>query len=257
MKEFTLSKTGGTAKIDILRDSDMDQVWALHGAVRASLPESQRDALLPQSETYYRNLLTHTTGLMVGVRVDSALAAMMALTEPMALREAIGLHMLGASGVFFHHASLDDMVSVFDAPLTNPVWSDGNLEKNLLSFAVWLPYAQSADHVFAQVPAGLTLGWGPLMRQKFGVVAAANDPENDVPQFILQKPSFGFDLEPCPMADEVDPVSDFSAIARLTQKQALIGVLESEGAARLSFMRNREEASLMPVMARVGRRRSA
>ena len=256
MKEFTLPKTGGTATIDILHEADLSDVMKLHETARAALPEDRQRYILPQSASFFQNLLTRMTGMMVGIRANDILIAQMGLAGPLPLREAMAMHTITRNDVRYHHASLDDTVIVYKSLAAHPLWRDNDLEKNLVSFASSLPFTQVADHVFAQFSVGYKKAWEPFVRQKFGIVAAANDPEDGLPRFILQKPSFGFDLIPAIIADEVDPVFDFPAIISLTQREALVGIFENDASAKLSFLRNREEINLMPVLARVSKQKT-
>jgi hypothetical protein len=252
MKEFTLPKTGGIAKVDVLDDSDLCEVLALHEATRAALPADRKRYILPQGTAYFQNLLSRLTGLLVGIRAENKLVAQMGVMGPLTLREAIALHVITRNDVPFHHASLTDSVVVFKSMACHPEWRGNDLAKNLLSYASELPLAQICDHVFAQISVGNKRSWDGFARQNFGIVAAAYDPEDGLPRFIFQKPAFGFDFVPQPMADDVDPSADFSAIVSLTQREGLVGVCDNGSTEKLVFLRNREEINLMPVLARVG-----
>ncbi|MFA5041539.1 MAG: hypothetical protein WC464_07900 [Bdellovibrionales bacterium] len=255
MKKYLPLKTGGTATIDILKDGDLADVMALHDEARAAMLADGEGTLQPQGEAYFRNLLSRVTGLMVGARDTGKMVAQMAVIGPMTLREAIALHVITRNDIAYHHASMDDNVIVFKSLAVHPIWRDNELEKHLIAFASWLPASQVVDHIFSQTSVSASRSWEAFVRQKFGIVAAAKDPQDGQPRFILQKPSFGFDFEPHIIADDVDPVSDFSGIVSLTQREGLVGLYENNAALKLSFMRNREEVSLMPVMARVGKQR--
>ncbi|MFA4993839.1 MAG: hypothetical protein WC521_00840 [Bdellovibrionales bacterium] len=251
MKDFLLPKTGGLAVIDILGDADLSDVMALHEAARTALPADKDFFLSPQGTAYFQNFLTHQTGIMVGIRAAGKLMAQMAMAAPAPLREAIALHAITNNDVPFHHASLNDTIVVFKSMATHPDYRGNDLEKYLLDFAIGLPFSQICDHVFAQISVGDKRVWNAFAGQKFGIVAAAYDPQDGKPRFIFQKPAFGFDLIPHIIADDVDPVADFSAIVSLTQREGLIGQYEYGSKEKLSFLRNREEINLMPVVARV------
>jgi hypothetical protein len=257
MKEFTLPKTGGKAKIEILSDTALPEVIALHEATRAALPDDKKRYILPQGTAYFQNLLSRLTGLMIGIRTeDNTLVAQMALMGPLTLSEAIALHLITHNDVPFHHASLSDSVVVIKSLSSHPDWRGNDLAKNLVTFATELPFTQVCDHLFAQISVGNKRSWDVFARQKFGIVAAAFDPDDGLPRFVFQKPAFGFDFAPQIIADEVDPLADFPAIVALTQREALVGVCDEKSGEKLSFLRSREELNLMPVLAKVsgGRR---
>jgi hypothetical protein len=111
------------------------------------------------------------------------------------------------------------------------------------------------DHVFAQISAGNKRSWDVFARQKFGIVAAAYDPDDGLPRFIFQKPAFGFDFAPAVSADEVDPVVDFPAIVHLTQREAMVGLYEEHSTDKLAFLRSRDVLNLVPTLAKVHGRR--
>ena len=254
MKEFVLPKAGCTAMISILKDNDADlqDALALHDATRAALPADKQRYILPQDPAYFQNLLAHKTGLMIGIRAEGKLIAQMALMGPMPLREAIANHTITHNDdVLFPHAALSDSVVVFKSMASHPDWRGNDLSKNLVSFAIELPFTQVCVHVFAQISAGNKRSWDTFARQKFGIVAAAYDPDDGLPRFVFQRPTFGFDFEAPVMADDVDPVDDFSAIVSLTRDQALVGVYGKNSTERLVFFRNREEEfTLIQTIAR-------
>jgi GNAT superfamily N-acetyltransferase len=251
MTTFTLPKIGETAEISILKESEMADVLALQDASRAALPEDKKCFILPQSSAYFQNLLTRQTGLMVGIRTDGKLIAQMALYGPVELREAIALHLITRNDVTFHHAALAERVVIFKSMVSHPDWRGNDLGKNMLEFAMQTQLVRGADHVFAQVSSGNKRSWDVFARAQFGIVAAAVDPEDGMPRFIFQKPAFGFDFSPEISADDVDPVSDFSAIVTLTQREALVGVYGEHAIDKLIFLRSREATNLMPTIARV------
>jgi|GEM_PF-1576804 len=252
MKDITLSKTGGTARISILDGSDLPDVIALHESVRAALPDDKKRFLLPRGVAYFQNLLGRLTGLMIGIRADNVLVAQMAMAGPLTLREAIALQTISrGDNILYHHASLTDSVIVIKSLAAHPDWRGNDLGRNLLSFGLETPLAQVADHVFSQVAAGNRRSIGSFARQHFGIVAAAHASEDGAPCFVFQRPAFGFDFAPAIIADEADPVEDFSAISALTQREALVGVLDESSAGKIAFMRSRETLNLMPTLARV------
>lgn len=253
MKEFTLAKTGGIAKVSVLGEEALSDVLALHEQTRATLPEDKKNFVLPQEVSYFESLLNRSAGLMVGVYTDGALVAQMALKGPLPLREAITSHLITHNDVPFHHAGLSDTVVVFKSMASDPAWRGNGLARNLVVFASELPFTRMCDHIFLQISVGNKRSWNVFAEHHFGIVAAAYDPDDGKPRFVFQKPSFGFDFEPQVMADEVDPVADFPAIVSLTQREGLIGVYAEGSPEKLVFLRSREAAERlpMPTIARV------
>lgn len=251
MKEFILPKTGKVGVIDILNDSELEDVLELHAATRAALPADKKRFILPQGMAYFQNMLTRMTGVMVGIRTEGKLVAQMVLMGPLTLSEAIGMRVITHNDVPFHHASLSDNVVVYKSLASLPDWRGNDLAMSLVGYANDLPFTQVTDHVFAQVSVGNKRSWDSFMRQGFGVVAAAYDPDDGMPRFVFQKPAFGFDFAPQKSADDVDPAEDFPAIVALTQREGLVGVYENDTGKKFAFLRNREEINLMPTMARV------
>jgi hypothetical protein len=256
MKEFILPKTCGAAKIDILNEADLEDVLALHEAARADLPADKKRYILPQSTTYFQNALMRMTGLVIGIRAEGKLVGQMVLMGPLTLSEAIVMRLITHNDVPFHHASLNDTVVVYKSLASLPGWRGNDIAKNLVQFANELPFTQVCDHAFAQISVGNKRSWDSFARQNFGIVAAAYDPDDGLPRFIFQKPSFGFDFAPQTAADEVDPTLDFPAIVALTQRQALIGVYERDSNDKLAFLRSLENINVMPTVARVAARKA-
>jgi len=75
--------------------------------------------------------------------------------------------------------------------------------------------------------------WELFLRHGFGIVAAAVDPLDQQPRFVLQKPALGLALHPMASAEGIDPSADFSTIMRLTGREALVGQMDDNKA--LSF----------------------
>ena len=252
MKTHTLPKAGSSARVGLLGEADLVDVLTLQEATRAALPEDKKTFMLMQSTSYFQNLLTQQTGLMIGVRAeDGTLIAQMALMGPMELREAIALHVITSNDVPFHHAALTDSVVVCKSMAAHPDWRGNDLANTLVTFALSLPFAQAAAHIFAQISVGNKRSWGVFVKQGFGIVAAAYDPKDGQPRFIIQKPAFGFDFSKEIIADDVIPCDDFPAIVNLTQREALVGVCDENASGKLAFMRSREVLNLMPTVARV------
>jgi len=251
MKELVLPKNGGVAQINILGPDDLFDVLTLQEVTRGALPADKKMFILPQGTAYFQNLLMRQTGLMIGIRTEGKLIAQMVLMGPMDLREAIGLRLITNNDVPFHHAALTDSVVIFKSMASHPDWRGNDLAQNMIAFALSLPFTSVADHVFAQISVGNKRSWDAFVRQGFGIVAAAYDPNDKQPRFIFQKPAFGFDFAPAIIADDADPVADFAAIINLTQRERLVGVYDGDSHDRLAFMRSRESLNLMPTLAKI------
>ncbi len=251
MKEYILPKTGHAARMTILSDTDMNDVLALQEATRNALPADKKMFVLPQPVSYFQNLLTRATGLMVGIRTDGILIAQMALMGPMELREAIALKLITNNDILFPHAALTDNVVIFKSMAVHPDWRGNELAHHMIGFAADLPFTRVADHAFAQISVGNKRSWDSFARNGFAIVAAGYDPKDGQPRFVFQKPNFGFDLAAEASADDVDPIGDFLAIVALTQRDALVGVYEAGNDGKLVFTRNEGEIGVMPTVARL------
>ena len=252
MKAHTLPKIGAVARVGLLGEADLADVLALQDATRAALPEDKKTFMLVQSVSYFQNLLAQKNGSMIGVRAeDGTLIAQMALMGPMELREAIVLRVITSNDVPFHHAMLTDSVVVCKSMAVHPDWRGNDLANTLVTFAMNLPFANAAAHIFAQISVGNKRSWGVFARNGFGIVAAAYDPKDGLPRFIFQKPAFGFDFSSEVIADDVVPCDDFPAIVNLTQRDALVGVCDENAPGKLAFMRSRDILNLMPTLARL------
>lgn len=254
MTDMTLTKRDETARMLILGGDDIHDVLALQTATRDALPDSMKMFILPQPITYFQNLLMRQTGVMIGMRREGELIAQMAIMGPLDLREAILLRAISKNDILFHHAALADSVVVFKSMAVHPHWRGNDLSGQLISFALDQPMVRVAGHVFAQISVANRRSWEVFVGKGFGIVAAAQDPADQQPRFVLQKPGFGFDFAPAIIADDVDAIDDFAAIANLTQREGLIGITDSDNNTKLTFMRSRETPSLMPTIARMGER---
>ncbi|MDD3029515.1 MAG: hypothetical protein PHS57_04455 [Alphaproteobacteria bacterium] len=254
MKSVPLPKVGCVAVIDDLDEADIFDVINLHEQARAALPENRKRHILPQQASYFKDLLAGTTGRMVGIRVERKLIAQLVLIGPLSLREAIAGNIITHNDLSFHHASLNDSVIVFKSMASLPDWRGNDLAQSLVDYAENHPFVRVADHLFTQISVSNRRSWNVFAVKKFGIVGAAYDPDDGLPRFVFQKSAFGFDLDPAPIVDDVDPTDDFDAIVSLTQREGLIGFYEEGQTQKLSFLHNREELNLMPVLARVSGR---
>lgn len=242
MNAVSLTKTGGTAMPEVLGPQNLSEVLALQDEVRAALPEGQKMFVLPQAPDYFEKFLARKNGLMVGMRSEGKLVAQIALMGPLTLEEAIDKNAITRNEVAFHHASLSESVVVAKSMAVHPSRNGNGLSQHLLQAALGQPLARVADHVFAQVSVDNTRSWSLFLRNGFGIVAAALDPQDKNPRFILQKPALGFAVHAMPSIDDSDPVADFSSIIRLTRHEALIGRPDAAGA-KLAFYASSEAAA--------------
>ena len=251
MKEHILPKTGTLTRIGLLEEADLPDVLALLDATRAALSADSKNFVLPQQPDYFLNFLKRKKGVMVGIRAGNTLIAQMVLMGPLDLSEAIVTHSISGNDGPFHHAALTDGVVVMKSMAAHPEWHGNNLAKTLISYGLHMPLTQRAAHVFAQISVANKRSWIAFVHQGFGIVAAAYDPKDGLPRFVLQKPAFGFDLAQTFSVDDVDAQTDFPAILKLTQREALVGICDQGDEEKLAFRRNRETLALMPTLARV------
>ena len=244
IREFKLVKAAETAHIDILGIEHLAQVLALQDATRSALTEEHKMFVLPQSSEYFVRLLERRNGLMVGVRVKGQLIAQMALMGPMTLEDAVNRNTITRNEIPFHHAEASDLTVVAKSMAVHPAWRGNELSQHILEAALDQPLARTADHVFAQISVENARSWELFLRHGFGIVAAAIDPSDLKPRFVLQKPALGLALHAIPSIDNLDPSTDFAAIMRLTGREALIGQLDEHGLNfRLAFHAGKNTAA--------------
>ncbi len=236
VREFQLPKSGETASIEVLGFEHLAQVLALQDETRSGLPEAQKMFVLPQSAEYFAKLLERKNGLMVGVRVKGQLIAQMAVMGPMTLDDAVTRNAITRNEIPFHHAEGSEMVVIAKSMAVHPLWRGNELSQHMLEAALDQPMARTSDHVFAQISVDNIRSWELFLRHGFGIVAAAIDPMDKKPRFVLQKPALGLALHDIASIDNLDPSSDFAAIMRLTGHESLIGQLDEDGLSfRLAF----------------------
>jgi ribosomal protein S18 acetylase RimI-like enzyme len=241
MNEVTLIKTGGTAMPEILESRHLAEVLELQDETRAALPEGQKMFVLPQPRAYFEKLLSREAGIMVGLRSAGRLVAQIALMGPLTLEEASDRNVITRSDVTFHHANPSESVIVAKSMAVHPDLRGNELAQHLLQAALAQPVARIADHVFAQISVENTRSWELFLRNGFGIVAAALDPQDGKARFVLQKPALGFGAHKTASVGGIDPVGDFASIMRLTQQEALIGL--TGGTAGLAFYAGTEMAA--------------
>ena len=243
IKELKLAKANVNATVEVLSVEHLAQVLALQDETRAALPETQKMFVLPQPPEYFRGLLSGDTGVMIGVRVRGQLVAQMALMGPIQLCDAIQRNAITRNHITLHHAGPFESVVIAKSMTVHPAWRGNELSAIMLESVLSLPIARTADHVFAQISAENIRSWDIFLRHGFGIVAAAIDPVDNNPRFIMQKPALGFVLHETAGAYDIDHVSDFAAIVRLTEREALIGRLDDGVAFRLAFFASTEHAA--------------
>ncbi len=235
IKEFKLPKAGETALIEILGPQDLAAVLELQEHTRAALPEGHKMFVLPQPESYFRDLLEGKTGLMIGIRAEGKLLSQMALMGPLTLDQMIDRQKLTRNEIEFHHAGHHDQVVIAKSMAVHPDWRGNELSQHMLEAAVNSPLAHGADHVFAQISVDNVRSWELFLREGFGIIGAGVDPGDNKPRFIVQRPTLGFSLHHMQSTHGVDPAEDFAAIMRLTQREALIGQIDKKEPFRLAF----------------------
>ena len=235
IKQFTLPKSGAIATIRTLDLNDLAHVISLQDATRDALPEAQKMFVLPQSSAYFEQLLSHHNGIMIGVFAGDTLVGQMAVMGPLTLGKAIEQQKLTRNEVHFHHAADTDSIVLAKSMTVHPNWRGNEISQQMLTSMMDLPFVRATDHIFAQISVDNVRSWELFLHQGFGIVAAVIDPQDHKARFIVQKPSLGFALHAEQSADDVDPGADFAAIMRLTQREALVGMLDEGIAFKLAF----------------------
>jgi len=235
IKDFRMAKTGENAVIRVLEAADLPRVLELQEATRGALPPAQKMFVLPQSPDYFAGLLERDGGAMVGIESGGDLIAQMVVMGAMTVDEMTARQKLTRNEVFFHHATPNDSVVIAKSMAVHPGYRGNELSQHMLEAAQALPLSRQADHMFAQISVDNIRSWDLFLREGFGIVAAAVDPADLKPRFIVQKPALGYALHHMQATHDVDPVADFASIMRLTQREALIGMLDQGEAFKLAF----------------------
>ena len=243
MHEIVLKKANVTAQVDILSMKDLPSVVSLHNNTIASLPEDKKRFVLPQTEDYFSNLLSELTGVMVGLKVKGELIAQIALVGELSIDETVERKLLTKNNVSFHHVNSEDSIVIVKSLVSNPDWRGNDLCSHIIKESFKTPLVLSSDHLLTQISADNECSVKKFLGYGFGIVAAGYDPIDTLPRLIFQKPVAGFNFVPNVVADDVDPVADFSAIMKLTERQALVGVLEDNLHDSLSFLEVAEARS--------------
>jgi GNAT superfamily N-acetyltransferase len=243
IREFFLPKAKLTASVEVLDLSHMAQVLAVQDETRTALLPAEKRFVIPQTPAYFQRLLSQENGMMIGIRCNGQLIAQMAVMGAMSLPDALENDSITRNNVRLHHAEPSDMIVIAKSMAVLPTWRGNELSQHLLESALSLPFVRSADHMFAQISANNVRSWDVFLKQGFGIVAAAIDPIDNQPRFILQKPALGFALHPVASAVDIAPSTDFEAVVRLTEREALVGQVDSTEPTRLTFYASADNAS--------------
>ncbi len=228
--------------VEILTPECLPDVLVLQNAVRAALSDDQKMFVLPQPDSYFEKFLMRQGGLMVGLRENGTLVAQIVLMGALSLDEVIESNALTRSEVTLHHATSTDHIIIAKSMAVHPERQGNGLSQKLLQAMLTQTAVRSADHIFAQISAENIRSWELFLRNGFGIVAAALDPSDGKPRFVLQRPTRGFVLHPMASVDDVDALADFASIMRLTQREALIGFSENLTPGGLAFFARAENA---------------
>lgn len=242
-KELKLSRSGEIATIEVLGTQDMDYVLALQEQTRAALTEDHKMFVLPQPPSYFHSLLEQDNGVMVGIRSGGKLIAQMAVMGALTIEEMVDQQKLTRNEIFLHHAAPNDYAVIAKSMAVHPDFRGNELSQHMLETALSLPIARRADHMFAQVSVENTLSWQLFVREGFGIVAAAVDPTDNKPRFVMQRPTLGFSMHHMQTTGDIDPIKDFPAIMRMTQREALIGQFDTLESSKLAFYASAEMAA--------------
>jgi ribosomal protein S18 acetylase RimI-like enzyme len=250
--QFKLPKTGETAGAELLTPAHLEEVLALHETTRAALPTEQKMFVLPQKPDYFEKFLTQKDGVMLGIIAGEKLIAQLAIMGPLPLEDVIGKHAITRNEIAFHHVGALDQIVVIKSMAVHPDYRGNELSQHILAAALDLPFVRQADQVFCQISVDNNRSWELFLKNGFGIVGAGVDPGDQKARFILQKPANGFSFDQAPSADDVDPVEDFPAIARLTQREGLIGLIDEDAPTpgpRLAFSASTEISGVLPRVA--------
>jgi GNAT superfamily N-acetyltransferase len=125
------------------------------------------------------------------VRTSGKLIAQIVLIGPVPLGDAIISSMITRNEVYFHHANEQDQIVIAKSMAVHPEWRGHDLSSIMLTNLLQMQQVRSADHLFAQMSVDNVRSWELFLKNGFGIVAAAIDPNDRKPRFILQRPSMG------------------------------------------------------------------
>ncbi|MCL2474245.1 MAG: hypothetical protein FWF23_05045 [Alphaproteobacteria bacterium] len=236
MHEIVLKKANVTATADLLSMEDLSAVVALHNKTIAALPEESKRFVLPQNEDYFADLLSGFSGAVVGIKAKGELVAQIAVAGELSIDEAVEKKLITKNNVSFHHVLSEDSIVVFKSLVCDPDWSGNDLGFHTVAAALKTPLVESADNILTQISAANIRSTNMFLSRGFGIVAAGYDPIDNLPRFVFQKPLNGFSFVPNIIADAVDPITDFPAIMKLTERDALVGISEDSSYTSLSFL---------------------
>jgi hypothetical protein len=150
---------------------------------------------------------------------------------------------LSHNEIVLHHAAPSDFAVIAKSMAVHPGFRGNELSQHMLEMALCLPLTRRADHMFAQISVENTLSWDLFLRQGFGIVAAAIDSSDSKPRFVVQKPTLGFSLHHMQTTGGIDPIADFPAVMRMTQREALVGQFDTVETSKLAFYASAEMAA--------------
>ena len=208
--ELKLPKTGEMASAELLAPAHLEQALALHEATRASLPEDQKQFVLPQMPDYFEKFLTQKAGVMLGIMASDKLVAQLVLMGPLPLEDVIGKHAVTRNDIAFHHVGALDQIIAIKSMAVHPDYRGNELSQHILTAALNMPFVRQVDQAFCQISVNNSRSWELFLKNGFGIVGAATDPLDQQARFILQKPATGFSFDQGPSADDVDPAADFT-----------------------------------------------
>lgn len=244
-REFILPKIEGRATAHILDTSHLEQVLALQEETRAALPEAQKRFLLPRPAEYYQDFLSGKDGNMIGMLYQDRLIGQLVIMGPVSLEQATKTQAITRNDVTFHHAGTKENITVIKSVAVHPEWRGNDIAPNLLGIALDQTKACAAHHAFAHISAENIRSWEMFLQLGFGIVAAGIDPVDKQPRFVLQRPAAGFGTHHAASVKDLDPLTDFAAIMRLTNFEALIGQIDTSTLSlRLAFQSNIDNASV-------------
>ena len=179
---------------------------------------------------------------MFGIRVEGQLVAQMVAMGTLRLEQAVERNAITRNEITFHHAEMTDLAVIAKSMAVHPNWRGNELSQHILAAMLAMPSVRAANHVFAQISVENARSW-ELFCNGFGIVGASIDPVDLKPRFIVQKSALGFPYYPAASLENIDPVTDFDAITKLTEREALIGQLDELDASKLSFFASGDTAA--------------
>jgi GNAT superfamily N-acetyltransferase len=151
----------------------LDQVVAVHRAVRAEMPPAQRHCLMEKSEAYFRDLLTGAKGVLFGVVLGEQVVGFMGVVRQPSFAAAKAAHAITCPDEDGQLAAVYGDVPVAVAQSLCVLKAHGGKGYShalIKAVAAWAE-AEGYAHLFAQIAQENVVSWMRFLANRFAIVA--------------------------------------------------------------------------------------